>query len=246
MSRTLDPHARRAHTSALFGLVTRAALPLLLAGLAACGGDPPVTKAPSRASGTDTPANTAGRPPEYAADDGSPSWGKFHSKRFQLTVPLPDGRAWKIDDHRAPELVAVHAPTSSRLTIVGTQEAELMNRQRCEERARARGWVPKESLTTVDDQVHVGPDAYDSRVWVAIDAMKEGGGVEGHVYLFGAFLRRCLLVHLSTSVPSARDEDVLASRLAIGSSRIVKAITLDPPRTTDDAVVPRDKPEIRR
>jgi len=214
--------------------------------LVACG-EAPVTKAPSRAAGSggaDAPTSAAGRPPEYAADDGS--WGKFHSKRFQLTVPLPEGRAWKIDDHRAPELVAVHPATSSRLTVLATQEEELMNRHRCEERARARGWVPKSTLTTVEDEVHVGPDAYDSRVWVAIDAAKEGGGVEGHVYLFGAFLRRCLLVHLSTSVPSASDQAVLASRLAIGSTRIVKAITLDPPRTTDDANVPRDKPEIRR
>jgi hypothetical protein len=229
--------ARRARSLAPTALVVSVVL-------AACG-DPPVTKAPTRAAGTDPPSSAAGRPPAYATDDGS--WGKFHSKRFQLTVPLPDGRAWKIDDHRSPELVAVHPPTSSRLTILATQEEELMNRQRCEERAKARSWMPKAAtLTTVEDQVHVGPDAYDSRVWVAVDAVKEGGGVEGHVYLFGAFLRRCLLVHLSTSVPSARDEEVLASRLVIGSARIVKAITLDPPRTTDDAVIPRDKPEIRR
>ena len=203
-----------------------------------------MTNAPSRAAGGDAPASAVGRPPEYASDDAS--WGKFHSKRFQLTVPLPDGRAWKIDDHRAPELVAVHPATSSRLTVLATQEEELMNRHRCEERARTRGWLTKPTLTTVEDQVHVGPDAYDSRVWVAIDAMKEGGGMEGHVFLFGAFLRRCLLVHLSTSVPSTRDDEVLVSRLAIGSARIVKAITIDPPRTTDGAVVPRDKPEIRR
>ncbi len=203
-----------------------------------------MTNAPSRAAGPDAATAAGGKPPGYAADDEA--WGKFHSKRFQLTVPLPDGRAWKIDDHRSPELVAVHPPTSSRLVVLATHEEELMNRHRCEERARARGWVPKATLTTVEDQVHVGPDAYDSRVWVAIDAGKEGAGVEGHVYLFGAFLRRCLLVHLSTSVPSAKDEEVLASRLAIGSARIVKGIALDPPRTTDDAVVPRDKPEIRR
>jgi hypothetical protein len=161
-------------------------------------------------------------------------------------VPLPDGRTWKIDDHRAPELVAIHGPTSSRLTVLATREEDLMNRQRCEERARARGWIPKAALTTVDDQVHVGPDAYDSRVWIAIDAANPGGGVEGHVFLFGAFMRRCLLVHLSTSVPSPKDEDVLASRLAVGGTRIVKGITLDPPRTTDEATVPRDKPDIRR
>jgi hypothetical protein len=226
----------------------RGVLPTVIvaAGLLACGGEPRSVKAASSsASVADAGgAPSAPRPPEYASDEAA--WGKFHSKRFQLTVPLPDGRTWKIDDHRLPELVAVHAPTSSRLTVLATHEEDLMNRQRCEDRARARGWVASRTLTTVDDQVHVGPDAYDSRVWVAIDAARPGGGLEGHVYLFGAFLRRCLLIHLTTSVPSANDEAVLASRLAVGTTRIVKAVALDPPRTTDDAVVPRDKAEIRR
>lgn len=209
--------------------------------VAACGDPPAATKAAPR---TAQEASSSSKPPEYATDDAS--WGKFHSKRFQLTVPLPEGRAWKIDDHRSPEMVAVHTATSSRLSLIATQEEDLMNRQRCEERARAIGLVPKGQLTTVEDQVYVGPDAYDSRIWVALDAGKPGGGVEGHVFLFGAFLRRCLLVHLATSVPSAKDEEVLASRLAIANARIVKAITVDPLRTTDDATIPRDKPDIRR
>jgi hypothetical protein len=121
-----------------------------------------------------------------------------------------------------------------------------MNRERCEARARTAGWVPRGELATIEDQVQVGPQAYDSRVWVAIAADRPGGEVLGHVFLFGAFLRRCLFVHLSTSVPSSKDEDVLASRLAIGSARIVKAIEMDPLRTTDDATVPRDKVEMRR
>ncbi|MBX3221245.1 MAG: hypothetical protein KF795_12050 [Labilithrix sp.] len=227
---------------ALPALTSRAIATAALA-VAACA-DPPATTAPARAPSGDPPGGASTRPPEYAREDAA--WGKFHSKRFQLTIPLPDGRAWKIDDHRGAELVAVHAPTDSRLTLVATQEDELMNRQRCEERARARGWVMKPTLTTVEDQVTVGPDAYDSRVWVAIDAAGEGGKVEGHVFLFGAFLRRCLLVHLSTSIPSPKDDEVLASRLAVGSARIVKAIAIDPLRTTDDAVVPRDKPDVRR
>ncbi|MDF2691644.1 MAG: hypothetical protein K0S65_27 [Labilithrix sp.] len=216
---------------------------LVCAALSACGGEAPTAKEAPRAA-TSASSTTGARPADYGGDDAA--WGKFHSKRFQLTVPLPDGHGWKIDDHRAPELVAVHPPTSSRLTVVATQEEELMNRQRCEEHARSRGFIGTRALTTVEDQVHVGPDAYDSRVWVAIDAGRPGGGVEGHVFLFGAFLRRCLLVHLQTGVPSPRDEDVLAARLAVGSARIVKAITLDPPRTTDDATIPRDRPDIRR
>jgi len=232
---------------ALSGLTARL-LHIIAAGALASGagcGDPPAAQPPRRAA--EPVAAASARPPEYASEDAA--WGKFHSKRFQVTVPLPEGRAWKIDDHRTPEMVAVHAATSSRLQVIATQEEELMNRQRCEERAKARGWLPNaSSLTTVEDQVHVGPDAYDSRVWVALDAGMPGRGsaVDGHVFLFGAFLRKCLLVHLVTSVASAKDEEVLASRLAVATARIIKAITVDPLRTTDDAIVPRDKPDIRR
>lgn len=228
------------------GLILRSSAALLLSAIVACG-DPPATKAPL-AGATDADGGAAPRAhaPEFPTDEAS--WGKFHSKRFQVTVPLPDGKAWKIDDHKGATMTAVHAPTSSTIALIATQEENLMNRQRCEERARAIGMVPanSERLTTLEDQVHVGPEAYDSRIWVALDPGKPDGGVEGHVFLFGAFLRRCLLVHLSTTVPNARDEEVLASRLAIANARILKAITIDPPRTTDDAVVPRDKPDIRR
>lgn len=208
--------------------------------LAACG-DPPGTKPEPRAS-TEAPLTAA--PRGYATDEKA--WGKFHSKRFQLTVPFPEGRAWSIDDHRSPELVAIHPETSSSLSLRATQEDEPMNRQRCEERARTIGFVPKGELTSLEDEVIVGPDTYDSRVWTAIDASRPNAAVEGHVFLFGAFLRRCLLVHFATTVPAAKYEDVLAARLAIASARIVKAIALDPRRVTDDANIPRAKPDIRR
>ena len=182
--------------------------------------------------------------PRYPADDAS--WGRYHSKRFLLSFPLPDGKAWRIDDHSRPSLFALHEATSSRLSLQATQEDDLMNRQKCEARARALGWVPSTTLTTVEDETTIGPEAYDARIWVALDAAKPGGELEGHVYFFGAFIRRCLLVHVSTKVPSARDEDVLSERLALARARIVRGLTIDPPRTTDDATVPRDKAEIRR
>lgn len=210
--------------------------------IAACGGDPPSAQ-PTAKNAADTTA-VPPRPPQFATDDAG--WGRFRSKRFQLSFPLPDGKGWKIDDHSRPELVAVHPTTTSRVTVLATHEEDLMNRQRCEVRARELGQVPKADLTTVEDHVTTGPEAYDSRIWVALDAAKPGGAVEGHVFLFGAFLRRCLIVHVSTVVPSAKDEDILSSRLAIARARIVGGLTLDPLRTTDDATVPRDKPEIRR
>lgn len=204
-----------------------------LVGVAGCGGEKPPS-APTTAR-PDPPAATT---PSFSNE----AWGKFHSARFRLTLSLPDGKTWKIDDHRAPELVAVHAATSSRLTLLTTEEEELMNRDRCEERARKLGWVnesPRAPFTTVAEETLLGPDAYDSRVWVAIDARAPGGAITGHVYMFGAFLRRCLLVHFESQVPSARDEEILASRLALVRGRLVKRLTLDPLRTTDDATVPK-------
>jgi hypothetical protein len=207
--------------------------------LAGCG-DPP----PAKTAGTDAPPPASRRAADWPSEDRA--WGKFHSKRFQLAVPLPDGKSWKIDDHSRPWLFAVHDATQSKLWLASTHEDELMNRQKCEARARELGWVPAAQLTTVEDKVTVGPEAYDTRVWIAIEAGKPGGEIEGHVFLFGAFVRKCLLVHLATKVAGAAEEDVLSSRLAAASARVVRGITIDPPRTSDDAEVPRDKPEIRR
>jgi hypothetical protein len=94
--------------------------------------------------------------------------------------------------------------------------------------------------------VWVGPEAFDSRVWVAIEPGKPGGAVAGHVFLFGSYIRRGLFVHLTTIVPNAKEDEVLATRLAVGKEKIVKGITLDAPRTTEDADLPRDKPGLKR
>lgn len=211
---------------------------VVVIGVAACGEPPAAT--PARAPEAAVVPVAQRYPTEDAA------WGRYHSKRFQLSFPLPDGKAWRIDDHSRPSLFALHEATSSRVWVQATQEDELVNRQKCEARARELGWVTSTKLTTVEDETTIGPEAYDSRIWVALDAAKPGGAIEGHVYLFGAFIRRCLLVHVSTTVPSAKDEDVLSERLALARARIVRGLTIDPPRVTDDATVPRDKPEIRR
>jgi hypothetical protein len=172
-------------------------------------------------------------------------WPKFHSVRFRITVPLPDGKAWRIDDHSQPELHAVHDPTRSRLVFYMWNEHELMNRARCEERARTRGLVPgdpQRPLETVEDTVTVGPEAFDTRVWVAIrPGTNAETPVSGHVFAFGSYVRRCLFVHFESEVPSAKQEEVLSSRLALVKVRLVGAIALDPERTTDIAEVPVEK-----
>ncbi len=231
--------------------------------LVACGSAPSAGPSPAAAR---TRNEAATVPP--AADPES--WGRFHSKRFQLSLPLPDGRAWKIDDRSRPELVAAHDPTASRILVLAHYESELVSRTRCEAIERERGRVPKE-LTTVEEEVVVGPGPFDSRVWVAVGtgvwgqragASEASGGtrlhgqtanadgspkgaLEGHVFLFGGHLRRCLFVHYTTRVPSA-DEPILSARLALARERIFRRIVVDPSRTQTDAPLPRERPEIRQ
>ncbi len=201
---------------------------------AACGPAPSAARAPA--------------PPKVAAPEAFPReearWPKFHSARFRVSVPLPDGKLWRVDDHTQPELRAVHPATGSRLVLSAWSESELMNRERCEERARNRGLV-EESLSTVEDAVTVGPDAYDTRVWVAVKPGKDTSApVVGHVYAFGAFIRRCLFLDFATEV-AAKDEEALSSRLALVKVRVVGGLTLDAPRTTADAEIPAEKPARR-
>jgi hypothetical protein len=214
------------------GLRTGAlACALSLSLLLGCG-DPPPVVAPTRTE----PATKAEPPvPEFAES----TWGKFHSERFQLTLPLPDGKRWKIDDHTQPQLIAKHAGTSSVVTVYTSFERDLVNHQACEDRARDAGLIPKE-LRTVESAVTVGPDAFDSRIWVAIEARADRGnggagknaGLTGHIFLFGAYIRKCLFLHLATTVPTAEDEPRLSARLASARVSMVGELKIDPPRTT--------------
>ena len=201
-------------------------------GIAGCGEPPTPVVAPTRPESSAKPEPAS---PEFAES----TWGKFHSERFQLTLPLPDGKRWKIDDHTQRELVAKHAGTSSVVTVYTSFERELVNHQACEDRARDAGLVPKE-LRTVESVVTVGPEAFDSRIWVAIDGGKDGGtgggknqkGLTGHVFLFGANIRKCLFVHLETTVATPEEEPKLSARLASARVRMLGELKIDPPRTT--------------
>jgi len=172
--------------------------------------------------------------------DTPTAWGAFHSKRAQLTVHLPEGRAWQVDDHTRPELLAVHPGTRSKLTVALEPAGELVGRAQCEEIARKKGRVPEGDLRTLESHVTVGPEAYDTRVWVALE-VRNNGELRGHLFGFGGMIRTCFFFHLETAVTGLAGEDVLSGRLALARTRILDRVELDPPRTTVDADVPREK-----
>jgi hypothetical protein len=154
---------------------------------------------------------------------------RYRSPRFKLSVPLPDGHTWEIDDHRGRVLVASHAPTRSTLTVYSSAEPELMNRQSCEAHARQIGLFALRDPRTVADEVTVGPDAYDTRIWIALEAgTSPGSPLTGHAFLFGAYVRKCLFVHYETSVERGVDEPLLTSRLATARLLILAGMRMEP------------------
>jgi len=192
--------------------------------LVACGGEAPRVQAAT--TNEVSPQSSPGAA-SFSEDDAA--FKRFHSVRFKLFIPLPDRVAWRIDDHLRREFVAVHPPTHSTLVLYEFMEPELVNRAKCETFTRELGFVPPGELRTVEDLATVGPEAYDTRVWVAL---RTGGGpgasLEGHVFAFGAYVHKCLFFHFSSEVASDRDEPVLSSRLAVARLRILGGLTVEP------------------
>jgi hypothetical protein len=145
-----------------------------------------------------------------------------------VSLALPDGKTWRIDDHSQPDLVATHAPTRSKLLVAVFHADQLVGRTQCEALSRTRNLVPSGDLRTLEDETAFTQETFDTRVWVAIDARGgPGGSLVGYVMAFGGFLRKCFAFVFSTQVDGASDEPVLASRLAFARARILGGLTVD-------------------
>jgi hypothetical protein len=169
---------------------------------------------------------------------------RYHSKRLALSLPLPDGASWRIDDHTRPELVATHAPTRSRIVVAILRTEGLVGRTQCEQLAQERKLAPQGigatpgALRTIDEEVAITQQTFDTRIRVALVAgAAPGSPLVGHVMAFGGFLRKCLIFDFSTEVNGASDEPILSSRLAFARARILGGLELDP-----FGAVPREEP----
>lgn len=193
--------------------VLRLVVPAGLVALVACG--PP----PTPAIGLHAPG------PRTTLDDAA--WGTFHSARHGLSLALPDGKRWRIDDRSRPALVAVHAGTGSRVSVqLARDEGELMNHAKCEERARTYGFVPPRPLVleVIDEVDAIGKDGFDTHTIVGFERVP--GALVGHVLSFGSFVRKCLWFHFETRV-AAGHETELSGRLALGQVKVQGGVTLD-------------------
>jgi hypothetical protein len=191
------------------------------------------------------------------ADDWDGPTSVYHSKRFRLSLLLPNGKQWRVDDHSGPSLLAGRsAPrpasgnvaTGERATLELQlfREDELMSRKKCSLAAQRRGLLAsgdaedssrQDSLPVVATEIIAFPENYDTAVWVGVRTEPNGGDLTGHVYSTGSFLRQCFFFHLTTRVPRA-SEAKLGAQLAMIRARIFGSIRLDPARTADDYLVP--------
>jgi hypothetical protein len=196
-------------------------LPALAAcALAACARGP----APPAAAPSAAPAQ-----PTY---EGA-SWGRYRSARFDLALALPDGGAWKIDDHTTRWLDAKHAPSRSRVRARLWREDRLVTRAAC--LAQAREWDPM--LPEVDEE-HLLDDRQEPlagtqsavEVKAGLAPIEPGDPVlRGYVLAVAADVRRCVVVAYDTEATGETRERIVGARLALVADRLVKSLVVGSP-----------------
>jgi hypothetical protein len=182
--------------------------------------------APSSSSARGTQGSNAGS----GSFDGT-RWGTFHSKRFELSLPLPDGSAWRIDDHASHWLRADHEATRSVLWVRSWPEEQLVTRKDCY--ARARDWNPSlpdiDGAPLIDDRVRRLWNESDARVAAGMRASDRSSPRErGFVVAVAGELRRCMVVVFETEATGEGAPLAIADRLAFVSDRVLPKVRLDP------------------
>jgi len=157
-------------------------------------------------------------------------WGRFRSHRFGLSVPLPDGATWKIDDHNTPWLDAVHRDTATRFRARVWIEPRPVSRATCE--AMARRWLPElphpNEGVPIDDHVIVDVPAggFETQVLVGLGTPRSPDeALTGYVLAFGVSAKKCIAMAFTSSATGPKASATLGERLELGA-RIVETTLL--------------------
>jgi hypothetical protein len=159
------------------------------------------------------PRPAPGPPPLPAFAPGQE--GTFRSKRTPILLPLPEGRAWRIDDHKTPWITATHVATSSTLLVRTWNEEGRASRARCEERAKLWGKLPDpRGAEILQDRAIDAPPGFDTRILVGVVPSKGGGSTTAFASALGAHAHRCFVWIYETGARGPGAEKVLGERLA--------------------------------
>jgi hypothetical protein len=169
--------------------------------------------------------------------------GTFHSRRFELSFSLPDGKGWRIDDHRTPWLVATHESTRSRLVVRAWPETGFSTDQGCYEKARS--WDPTlprlDATAPLVDETRTVSKSLDARVVIAAvvalddatrapDVASQSSGGSGFAVFAAAPSHKCIvLVYRTDELPSAPSGGRILDRLAKIANVTLESVALDDP-----------------
>ncbi len=206
------------------GLLPAAAL---LALLPAC--------APAPAAAPSPPPRPAPPPPPSTLGDGE--LGEYRSERFDLRLPLPDARGFRVEDGGGPWLVATHAASSTSLLVRTWRADGRASRAACEARARLWRDLPRPDLrlTAVERRIDV-PEGFDTVVAIGVADAPPGAPIDGFAVAFGGSGRRCFAFIAETRAAGPSAERLVAERLAavveisLGGLRLVREIAPAVPR----------------
>ncbi len=174
------------------------------------------------------PTLTAPLPSPTPPPLSAAAWGTFHSERFELLLPLPDGRAWRIDDHGGPWLTATHAASESTLVARSWTEDGRVSRQRCEERARLWRTLPDPThAEEVNARTLDAPAGFDTFVSVGLLPGKPDAPVSGFAVAFGGHGHRCFAWAYTTTARGAGAGPVLGERLATMVERSLGKVIIE-------------------
>jgi hypothetical protein len=156
-------------------------------------------------------------PPEPPAFTAGSHMARFHSTRFDVSIPLPDGKSWRIDDHHAPVMRATHEATRSVVELVIWREDELVNRAACEKRAYEKSLVKEPAGDEISTELVGIPTGWDTGVWIGAD--HDDKSITGQLVAFGAFIHKCMAFRFETKA-DLKDATTVSDRLAFVRLRV--------------------------
>ena len=155
--------------------------------------------------------------------------GNVSSARFGLSIPLPDPDGWQLVRERSSFLVLDHPTSSSRLVVRLWRETETMNRDRCEQQARAlRDLPPHDEAGGMSRRRIDVPPEFDTVVEVGFARSSPTEPLTGHVMAFGGWVRRCFAFVYTTTAPAAVPdaERLVGDRMAVMEARALEGLEL--------------------
>lgn len=171
----------------------------------------------------------AAPPPRPAAPPPAPraepvgikdrAWGLAVSKRYSLSVSLPEREAWRDDDWKEPWWTLRHAESRSELRARTWRASRLSTAKECREQLRL--WLPtapdpeKAPESVIERRVLDAPSGYSTELAIGVRRTGQGSEIEGYALALGHTIGECYAALYTTKAGGKAAESTVGERLAL-------------------------------